>query len=305
MNNVYRNKVELLLRLLPVVMDEQVFAVHGGSAINLFVKDMPRYSVDIDLTYIPLQSREESITNINAHLKSIKTNAERRFKDIRIIHNQANCKLLCEYHGYQVKIEVNHTKRGIIGGDVHTLPLCQKAQEVFGMYCEAAVVPMTLLYGGKVAAALSRQHPRDMFDVRYMDIPLLNVREGLIFCLLGSDRPIHESLSPTLIDQREAMTNQFIGMTDTPFTYEDYEHTRLRLISDVNNLLTETDKQFLVSFEQGNPQWESYEFAYFKDYPSVQWKQLNLQKLNKSNPAKLKSEADKLAYHFGDMQHYN
>lgn len=48
--SVYAQKVELLLRLIPIVMEEEVFAIHGGTAINLFLKDLPRYSVDIDLT---------------------------------------------------------------------------------------------------------------------------------------------------------------------------------------------------------------------------------------------------------------
>ena len=48
---IYAQKVELLLRLMPIVMEEGVFAVHGGTAINLFLKNLPRYSVDIDLTY--------------------------------------------------------------------------------------------------------------------------------------------------------------------------------------------------------------------------------------------------------------
>ena len=65
MNREYAEKVEILLRVLPIVMDEKVFAVHGGSAINLFVRDLPRYSVDIDLTYMPLQEREESLNDIN------------------------------------------------------------------------------------------------------------------------------------------------------------------------------------------------------------------------------------------------
>lgn len=64
---IYAQKVELLLRLLPIVMEEGVFAVHGGSAINLFLKALPRYSVDIDLTYIPLAGRKESLEDINAH----------------------------------------------------------------------------------------------------------------------------------------------------------------------------------------------------------------------------------------------
>ena len=190
--NIYAQKAELLLRLIPIVMEEDVFAVHGGSAINLFLKDLPRYSVDIDLTYIPLADRATSINDINLHLESICKKAKRAFKGMHIVPKLDTCKLLCEYQGRQVKVEVNQTKRGIVGGDVLTLPLSDKAQNEFSLYCEAKIVPLTLLYGGKIAAALSRQHPRDLFDVKYIDLPLSDCREGLIFCLLGSDRPIHD-----------------------------------------------------------------------------------------------------------------
>ena len=293
-SNVYAQKVELLLRLIPIVMEEEVFAIHGGTAINLFLKDLPRYSVDIDLTYIPLADRQTSLDDINLHLKSIADKAKKAFKGIHIVPNFSTCKLLCEYHGKQVKIEVNQTKRGVVGGECLSMPLSEKAQNEFSLFCEAKIVPLTQLYGGKIAAALSRQHPRDLFDVKYMDIPLDECREGLIFCLLGSDRPIHESFAPSLIDQREAMENQFAGMTDIPFTYEDFEETRAKLINDLRSLLTEEDKRFLVSFESGQPEWNGYEFEYFKDYPSVQWKILNLKKLAKQNPQKLQAEAEKL-----------
>jgi predicted nucleotidyltransferase component of viral defense system len=299
MNKEYAEKVEVLLRLLPIVMDEKVFAVHGGSAINLFVRDLPRYSVDIDLTYIPIEGREESLEHINDHLMSIADKAKRAFRGMHIVPKLATSKLLCEYQGKQVKVEVNQTKRGIIGGDVQTLPLCKKAQDEFGMYCEAEIVPMTLLYGGKIAAALSRQHPRDLFDVKYMEYPLAETREGLLFCLLGSDRPLHESFAPNLIDQHDALANQFDGMTDVPFTYEEFEQTRAQLIQDVFALMTAADKSFLVSFEQGEPDWDNFVFSYFKDYPSVQWKLLNLQHLKKQNPIKLTAEASKLQSVFG------
>ena len=295
---VFARKVELLLKLMPFVMNEGVFAVHGGTAINLFVKDMPRYSVDIDLTYMPLANREDSIKDINTHLESIITHAKPQLPGLHVVPNYDTCKLLCEYRGYQVKIEVNQTKRGIIGGEVQTLPLCDKAQEEFGMYCEAVIVPQTLLYGGQIAAALSRQHPRDLFDVKHMNIPLKDVREGLIFCLLGSDRPIHESFAPMLIDQHAAMENQFEGMTDIPFSYEEFEQTRNQLIADVRNLMTDADKNFLLSFEAGEPLWDGYEFEYFRNYPSVQWKLLNLAKLKKQNPSKLQSIVDKLLLYF-------
>lgn len=296
---VYAQKVELLLRLMPIVMEEGVFAVHGGTAINLFLKDLPRYSVDIDLTYIPLSDRTESLADINLHLQSICEKAKKAFKGMHIVPNYSTCKLLCEYRGKQVKVEVNQTKRGLVGGGAVTISLSEKAQDEFGLYCEANIVPLTQLYGGKIAAALSRQHPRDLFDVKFMDFPLTECREGLIFCLLGSDRPIHESFAPRLIDQKEAMVNQFEGMTDIPFTYEEFEATRSKLISDVNQLMTEEDKQFLVSFEKGEPQWDGYEFEYFKDYPSVKWKLINLEKLAKQNPQKLAEEACKLEELFG------
>jgi hypothetical protein len=302
MNRDYAEKVEILLRLLPIVMDEKVFAVHGGSAINLFVQNLPRYSVDIDLTYIPLEGREESLEHINAHLMSIADKAKRSFRGMRIVPKLSASKLLCEYQGNQVKVEVNQIKRGIIGGPVQTMPLCSKAQEEFGLYCEVDIVPMSLLYGGKIAAALSRQHPRDIFDVKYMEYPLPATREGLLFCLLGSDRPLHESFAPNLIDQHDVLANQFDGMTDVPFTYEEFEQTRAQLIQDVCALMTPTDKSFLVSFEQGEPDWDSFEFSYFKNYPSVQWKQMNLQKLKKKNPVKLKAESTKLQAIFALMQ---
>ena len=294
MNNVYQNKVELLIRLMPYVMNEGVFAVHGGSAINLFVKDMPRYSVDIDLTYMPLADRKESLNDINNHLLHIAEEAKKGIPGLHIVPKLATCKLLCEYHGFQIKVEVNQTKRGIIGGNVLIRPLCNNAKTEFRLSCKAQIVPLTLLYGGKIAAALSRQHPRDLFDVKHMDMSLADIREGLIFCLIGSDRPIHESFAPTLIDQRDTMTNQFEGMTDIPFSYEDFEQTRAQLITDVCSLMTDADKQFLLSFEAGEPQWEGYEFEYFKNYPSVQWKLLNLVKLKKTNPAKLQSEVERL-----------
>jgi len=178
------------------------------------------------------------------------------------------------------------------------MPLCPKAQEMFEAEVYARIVPMTQLYGGKIAAALSRQHPRDLFDVKYMKIGMEDAKFGLIFCLLGSDRPIHESFAPSLINQKDAMENQFSGMSELPFTYEDYEETRSRLIEQVKNLMTDDDKHFLISFEQGMPHWDDSPYRTFADYPSVKWKLLNLKKLAKTNPEKLKNEVQRLVVLF-------
>ena len=294
MNSEYARKVEILLRMIPLVTEEGVFAVHGGTAINLFVRNLPRYSVDIDLTYIPLEDRTSSLAHINGHLQTIAQKARKSFPGVHIVEKPETSKLLCEYRGRQIKIEVNQTKRGVIGGDVVRKAVCDKAQDEFGLYCETDIVPMTQLYGGKIAAALSRQHPRDLFDVKYMEYPFEQTREGLLFCLLGSDRPIHESFVPSLIDQHDALVNQFDGMSDIPFTYEEFEQTRDELTRKVDALLTPEDKSFLLSFESSEPDWEHFEFGYFQDYPSVKWKFQNLLKLKSQNPAKLKEEVSKL-----------
>ena len=299
MNNIYRQKVELLLRILPFVTDEECFAIHGGTAINLFVKDLYRLSVDIDVTYIPIEDRNTSLLRINEALERISDRVKRTFRDVRVIPRLDISKITCESRGCQVKIEVNQTKRGLVCGDAILYLLCEKAQEMFGMEVDARIVSLPQLYGGKISAALSRQHPRDLFDIKQMDIPLTDVKEGLIFCLLGSDRPIHESFAPNLIDQHEAMERQFSGMSEIPFTYNDFEATREKLVNDVNSVMTEDDRRFLIGFEELSVDWENSPYSSFKEYPSVRWKMQNLQKLKASNPKKLNAEADKLRNIFG------
>ena len=298
LNEDYKERVRLLLRIIPIVSKIDCFAIHGGTAINLFVQDLPRYSVDIDITYIPIQTRVESLLAIKQNLNEVKDKIKTLIHGI-VIQEKSN-KLICNYQGISVKIEVNEVKRGLIE-DAVVLPLCKAAQDAFSAYCEAKTVSLSQLFGGKIAAALDRQHPRDLFDVKYMfdRIKIFDeVRQGFMFCLLGSDRPISEILSPNLIDQRDALENQFAGMTTIPFSYEDYEKTRLSLIEYINNNLTDRDKQFLISFEEGSPEWEVTNYAKFKEYPSVQWKLLNIKKLTTINPKKHKQEVEKLKGYF-------
>ncbi|WP_218944459.1 nucleotidyl transferase AbiEii/AbiGii toxin family protein [Maribacter luteus] len=148
------------------------------------------------------------------------------------------------------------------------------------------MVPLGQLYGGKICAALDRQHPRDMFDVKYL---LENegfteeIKKGFILFLLSSNRPLHEMLHPYFIDQRETLINQFDGMGPEPFTYEDFEKNRKELIKTIYQNLTDKDKEFLLSFGEGTPNWAIYDF---KRFPAVQWKLRNLVKLKYANPEK-------------------
>ncbi|TCQ91865.1 nucleotidyltransferase AbiEii toxin of type IV toxin-antitoxin system [Rahnella sp. JUb53] len=59
--SIYYRQVQLLLQLLPFIAKHDCFALKGGTAINLFIRNFPRLSVDIDLVYLPVLDREESL----------------------------------------------------------------------------------------------------------------------------------------------------------------------------------------------------------------------------------------------------
>lgn len=71
LNTKFYKQVELLLKILPDVMKEDYFALKGGTAINMFLRNMPRLSVDIDLCYIPIEDRQTTLANINRSLNAI------------------------------------------------------------------------------------------------------------------------------------------------------------------------------------------------------------------------------------------
>ena len=294
MNETYKKQVALLIRIMPLVYKIKDFAVHGGTAINLFIKDMPRYSVDVDLTYLPVKNREESIKEINNHLSTIKQQIEKVIPGIRIIHKSAVLKLQCTFGRATVKIEVNGIKRGIIG-EVEEKELCEKAQKEFKMSCVARIVPFSSLYGGKIAAALGRQHPRDLFDYKYMEVESFDdIKNGLLFYLLGSDKPLLESLQPNPVNQKQALENQFKGMSDVPFEYTDFEIARKKLIEQVNQNLSDTDKEFLLSFENGSPEWDKCCAGDLSVYPAIQWKLKNIRTLKDTNSSKFNEGIEKL-----------
>lgn len=293
MNDAYTKQVKLLLDVLPEVAKDECFAMHGGTAINLFVRDMPRLSVDIDLTYVEIAERNETLDGINSALIRIKERIESLRPSMRVQHKENVCKLQLDQHGVMIKIEVNMVGRGLIGGATKA-PLCEAAQEQFDAFCAMPLVPLSQLYGGKICAALDRQHPRDLFDVKLL---LDNegftdeIKRGLLFGLVSSNRPTFELLDPHLLDQRTAFENQFEGMSAIEFSYDDYEATRLQLIETVKTSLSESDRAFLLRLNGLEPDWSIYDF---QEFPSVKWKLLNLGKFRQDKPAIYQQQIDAL-----------
>ena len=224
-NQEYKERVRLLLRIIPIISAEECFAVHGGTAINLFVQNLPRYSVDIDLTYIPVEPREASLAHIKERLKAIKAKIEAAIPGIAV--REVPNKLICTHNGHFVKVEVNDVKRGIIAPPVE-LPLCDLAQEDFGVFCKARIVPLSQLYGGKITAALDRQHPRDLFDVSLMLDYIKDfdqIKRGFIFA-----RVEHIGVIPLpfvadeLLQLLEGETSD-VGKLALPFTFQKRKFT--------------------------------------------------------------------------------
>ncbi len=282
MNEACRQQVRLVLDVLPEVARESCFALHGGTAINLFVLNLPRLSVDIDLTYVESGERNESLTAINEALQRTKNRIEGLRPSIHIQHRADTCKLQLEEQGVIIKIEVNRVGRGLIG-EAEQFALCEAAQTQFDAFCVMPLVPLAQLYGGKICAALDRQHPRDLFDVKLLleGEGITDIKRGIIYSLVSSNRPTHELLKPNLLDQQAAFENQFEGMSAMEFSYADFEAARTRLIEAINDSLNESDSDFLLSLHRLEPDWSIYDF---QDKPSVRWKLLNLERFRQENP---------------------
>jgi predicted nucleotidyltransferase component of viral defense system len=289
MKDIYKKQVALLLDILPEIAKEDLLALHGGTAINLFCLNMPRLSVDIDLTYIPASSnRDVDLQNIRSALDRIKERLKKQKPVIKFsdsVRAGEELKLICTMPDAMVKIEVNQINRGLIA-EPELIVLCDKAQETFDKFCEVRMVSRKQLWGGKINAALDRQHPRDLFDIRNLINEVgysTDIKEGFIFFLLCGKRPIHELLNPHDIDQSVVFDSQFNGMTDSTFGYNEYQDTREQFIRVINESLTIEDKEFLLAFAKGEPDWLRVNYSKF---PAIRWKLLNINKLKDSNPQK-------------------
>ncbi len=280
----YRRQVALLIRLLPIVAGERDFALKGGTAINLFEVDMPRLSVDIDLVYLGLEKRELALAAVRRRLESIASEIRRQLPGTRVdtsFHKADELRLLVRAGQEQVKIECSPVLRGTVEKPQRreTRP---GVQETFG-FAEVRCVHPVDLYGGKICAALDRQHPRDLFDVRHMLVRGMltrNVFDGFLVYLMSSPRPMSELLAPNMLDLSPSFNGEFIGMTATGVTLEALEQARSDLINTIAGFMTPDDRDFLIGFKRGEPDWQAFRYPQASELPAVRWKLLNLERMS-------------------------
>ena len=283
--DAYRNQVALLIRTLPSVAAEECFAMNGGTAINLFIRDLPRLSVDIDLTYLPVQDRVTSLATIDVAMLRIAERITEAVRGARVAPSRSRedvvTKLVVRGDGAQIKIEVTPVLRGCVF-EPEIRPVSPSVEDEFG-FAEMRIVSFPDLYAGKIVAALDRQHPRDLFDVRDL---LANegideaLRRAFLVYLVSHDRPMAEVLAVRRKDITAEFERGFVGMTRQAVELDDLLAAREALVSEIAGSMPDAHRQFLLAFEQGEPDWSAIGLGAAADLPAVRWRQQNLNGLS-------------------------
>jgi hypothetical protein len=219
-------------------------------------------------------SRE--LSRIRTEILSMGFEAEsRKYKE------EDEVKIIVSSAEIQVKIEVNFVFRGTVL-PVQTLSLSKSTQSLFSKNIEVPSLAVSELYGSKLVAALDRQHPRDLFDVKKM-YETYGLTSEIVDCfvvyLAGHNRPVHEVLFPNPQPIAEIFNNEFAGMTYEVVNVEELESVRSKLMEGLPKALTEKHKEFLLSLVRGFPDWEKLSYGHLRDLPALKWKLQNLEKL--------------------------
>ena len=298
----YRRQVVLLLRVLPYVAEEPDFAIKGGTAINLFVRNMPRLSVDIDLTYLPVADRVTSLAAIDEGMANI---AQRignalqgaQIEPVILQPENIKTKLIVRLDNAQIKIEVTPVLRGTVYEPI-IMTVTPAVEDAFG-FAQMRVVSQADLYAGKIVAALTRQHPRDLFDVRDL---LSNegisdeLRNAFIIYVLSGDRSIADTLAPNRKSIEQAFASELQGMTMTDVALGDLLTAREAIIATMVQYMPDTHRRFLIGFKRGEPDWTLLDIVGADQLPAVQWKLLNLAKTPADKRDDLTSRLEAILY---------
>jgi predicted nucleotidyltransferase component of viral defense system len=296
MNQTYLDTARLLTQVAPLVFVDDTFALKGGTAINLFVRDMPRLSVDLDLVFPDhTLARDQALARINDAIRQAAERLNKRgFQTHMPAADAGETKLLVRRGHTEVKVEANFVMRGTVQ-PVHSASLTPIARDVLMADLEIPVVSLEDVYGGKLVAAMDRQHPRDLFDVMQLfahEGITPGIRRAFVVYLACTNRPVHEVLFPSLRDIRYDYENNFQGMTAELVPLDALLAVRERLMRELQQGLVESERRFLLSLVVGAPEWPLLEIAHLEQLPGIRWKLQNLAQLQKTNAKKFAEQAD-------------
>lgn len=275
-----------MLQALPYVNNNTSFALKGGTAINYFYNDVPRISVDIDLVYLPLLDRQTTIQNINKGMINIAEDLRQKPWQVEIdkpVFEDTITKINVSQRHERIKLETNGIFRGTVLQPERRM-LSSLAAEIHD------VAPFDLLcasfediYAGKFCAALTRQHPRDLFDVaHFFNIHEIttSLSQAFVVYMCSDRRPFHEILLPRIKNQSLLFESEFKGMTHDELTYDSLSSIVKQLADTLIQQLSANEKTFILSMAEGEPDWSKMPMTHLQDMPSLKWKIMNVQQMD-------------------------
>jgi hypothetical protein len=308
MNQIYVDTVRLLLAIAPSVFESKNFALKGGTALNLFVQDMPRLSVDIDVVFTDCHlDRDAALAAIALALTQVQAALQARGYRATPLRSRLGdeVKLMVTSDLASVKVEVNFVFRGTVLPVVQ-MPLALAARSLFATGVTLPVLDTAELYGSKLVAAMDRQHPRDIFDVVQM-LAHFGWQSAFVDCfvayLAGHNRPVHEVLFPKCLPLAATFLSEFQGMTRDEISLIRLEQAQEALIHELPWRLTAGHREFLLSLVRAEPVWDLMPFENLRALPALKWKLLNLQKLRTSNAKRFAEQHSELQERFRDLDH--
>jgi hypothetical protein len=232
----------------------------------------------------------------------IKKRIEQRLRGVRVTPSRLQgdnivTKLIVRQDGVQIKIEVTPVLRGTVY-EPSLMSVSPAVEEAFG-FAEINVVSFADLYAGKIAAALDRQHPRDLFDVRDL---LANegisdkLRQAFLIYVISHPRPMAEILAPSRKNIEDEYRRGFDGMTEIPASLDDLTAAREAIIRIMVVEMPDDHRRFLIGFKQGAPDWTLLGIPEAQNLPAVRWKQQNLDGLDPERRAKLSSALEQVLF---------
>ena len=306
MNPTYLATARLMAEIAPTVFESGVFALKGGTAINLFLRDMPRLSVDLDLVFSDYRvPRAEALTAINEALRVANTRLTKHGFKVKTVSaaDMGETKLLVQRNDLSVKIEVNTVMRGAVH-PTRPMSLTASASDALMVDLELPLLSPADIYGGKLVAAMDRQHPRDLFDVMELFAHggiTPEIRRAFVVYLASHNRTFHEVLFPTPKDIRLAYEGSFAGMTSEPVTIEALLATRDRLFQELPSALDANEREFLRTLVQAKPTWSLLDIPHLEELPAIRWRLQNLQQLQRADPARWRALCDALDQGLQDL----
>lgn len=304
MNRVYLDTARLLTQVAPLILVDDQFGLKGGTAINLFLRNMPRLSVDLDLVCVDhTLSREEALGRINSAIREASERLRARNFQVHLPEASVDgeTKLFVRRGVASVKIEINTVLRGTVR-PVRRAALTPLARETLLAEVDIPVLAPEDVYGGKLVAALDRQHPRDLFDVMELfshEGITQGIRRAFVVYLASHNRPVHEVLFPELRDLQMEFDRNFVGMTSQTIELPVLLETRARMIEELHAGLDANERGFLLSLTRAEPEWELLGIPHLSELPAVRWKLQNLMRLQRDRPRQFSLQYAVLAGRLG------